>query len=177
MNSAPAGIQRYRTYIKAAPQQVWDAVTRPELSVHYGYAPVVDYGGAVGAHYKAYPNEGMKQFPNMPAVICDGEILEWQPPFRLVQTFRMLMEPLLAAEGFTHLSYDIQPVRGGVTRLVITHDVSRTPGLASLVAGQHEDKGAGGGWHEIVSGLKTLLETGKPLPFQSGAPASDCAGD
>src|SRR5215475_5321364 len=174
--SATAGIQRYRTYIKAAPQEVWDALTKPELTVQYGYAPVVDYGAAVGAHYKAYPNEGMKQFPNVPAVICDGEILEWQPPFKLVQTFRMLMEPTLAAEGFTELTYDIQPVRGGVTRLLITHDVAGTPALASVVAGEHEDKGGGGGWHEIVSGLKTLLETGKPLPFQSGPASAECAG-
>jgi hypothetical protein len=58
-----------------------------------------------------------------------------------------------------------------VCRLTLTHDVSGAPLWAGVLRGERERDGAGGGWSEILSGLKTLLETGAPLPFQSG-PAS-----
>jgi hypothetical protein len=58
--------------------------------------------------------------------------------------------------------------RGGVTKLTVTHDLTGAPKLHSVVAGENESNGAGGGWSEILSGLKTLLETGSQLPFQSG---------
>lgn len=167
-------IQRYCTYIKATPQAVWDALTKPEWTVQYGYAPLVDYELRVGGRFRAHPNAGMKQFPGMPEVIIDGEVLEVQVPNKIVQTWRMLMEPQLAAEGFTRLTCEIDAVRGGVSRLVITHDLTGAPRLAAVVAGEFEAQGAGGGWNEVVSGLKTLLETGAPLPFQSG-PQKDCA--
>ena len=165
---SPRIVQTYRVYIKASPQAVWDALTQPEWTLKYGYAPVVDYDLRVGGAFRAYPNEGMKQFPNIPDVIIDGEILEVNAPRRLVQTWRMLMDPDLAAEGFTRLTVELQPARGGVTRLTVTHDLSGAPKLAALVSGERESQGAGGGWHEILSGLKTLLETGTPLPAQSG---------
>jgi uncharacterized protein YndB with AHSA1/START domain len=168
-----AAIQTYRAYIKATPQAIWDALTRPEWSIKYGYAPLVDYDLRVGGQFRAYPNEGMKQFPNIPDVITDGEILEVQVHRKLVQTWRMLMDPGLAAEGFTRLTCEIEAARGGVSRLTVTHDLTGAPKLAALVAGEWESRGAGGGWNEIISGLKTLLETGAQLPFQSG-PQKDC---
>jgi uncharacterized protein YndB with AHSA1/START domain len=115
----------------------------------------------------------MKKFPNIPDVIIDGEIIEAAPPHRIVQTWRMLMDPGLAAEGFTRLTAEIDAVRGGVTRLTVRHDVTGAPNIAALVAGECESKGAGGGWYEVLSGLKTVLETGAQLPFQSG-PANQC---
>jgi uncharacterized protein YndB with AHSA1/START domain len=109
----------------------------------------------------------MKQF-GMPDPIIDGEVLEADAPNKLVQTWRMLMDPAMAAEGFTRLTYEIVPVRGGVTRLAVTHDVTGAPKLSALLAGDGESTGTGGGWSEVLSGLKTLLETGVQLPFQSG---------
>jgi uncharacterized protein YndB with AHSA1/START domain len=161
-------VQMYRVYIKATPQAIWEAITRPEWTVRYGYAPLVEYDLRAGGRFRAYPNEGMKAFPEVPDVILDGEVIEATPPHKLVQTWRMLMDPGLAAEGFTRLTYDIEAVRGGVTRLTVTHDVSGAPKLAALLAGSNEATGAGGGWSEVLSGLKTLLETGVQLPFQSG---------
>jgi len=161
-------VQIYRVYIKATPQAIWEAITKPEWTKKYGYAPLVDYELRAGGTFRCYPNEGMKAFPNVPDVIIDGEVIEATPPRRLVQTWRMLMDPALAAEGFTRLTYDIEPVRGGVTRLTVTHDLTGAAQLAVVVAGELEYKGAGGGWSEILSGLKTLLETGAQLPFQSG---------
>ncbi len=160
-------IQTYRVYIKATPQAIWDALTKREWTVKYGYAPLVEYDLRPGGAYRALPNEGMRAL-GITDVIIDGEVIEVEPPRHLVQTWRMLMEPTLAAEGFTGLTVDLEPVRGGVTRLTLTHDLTGAPQLASLVAGEHEAHGAGGGWNEVLSGLKTLLETGTPLPFQSG---------
>ena len=53
-------IQTYRVYIKATPQAVWDGLTRPEWTVKYGYAPLVDYELRPGGAYRAHPNDGMK---------------------------------------------------------------------------------------------------------------------
>jgi uncharacterized protein YndB with AHSA1/START domain len=74
----------------------------------------------------------------------------------------------LAAEAFTKLTWELQPVRGGVTKVTVTHDVTGAPMWAAVLRGDHESSGAGGGWNEVLSGLKTLLETGHQLPFQSG---------
>lgn len=167
---APRTVHVYRIYIHAPPQAVWDAITRPEWTVRYGYAPLVAYDLRVGGAFRAHANEGMKAFPEIPDVIGEGEVLEVDPPRRLAQTWRMTMTPELAAEAATRLTWEIDPVRGGVTRLTVTHDLAGAPMWEAVASGQAEDSGAGGGWNEILSGLKTLLETGEPLPFQSGRP-------
>jgi uncharacterized protein YndB with AHSA1/START domain len=120
-----------------------------------------------GRAFRAHANEGMKP-AGCPDVISDGEVIEADPPRKLVQTWRMTMTPEMAAEEVTRLTYDIEPVRGGVTKLTVTHDVSGAPMWAAVLRGESESSGAGGGWSEILSGLKTWLETGQQLPFQSG---------
>jgi uncharacterized protein YndB with AHSA1/START domain len=163
-------VQVYRVYIKATPQAIWDAITRPEWTERYGYAGLVDFDLRPGGAFRIHANAGMKAYPGVPDVISDGEVIEADPPHKLVQTWRMLMSPELAAEGFTRLTYEIEAVRGGVTRLTVTHDASSAPLFAAVLAGENEAHGAGGGWNEVLSGLKTLLETGAQLPFQSGQP-------
>ncbi len=165
--TATTTLQVYKTYINATPDAIWDAFTKPEYTVRYGYAPLVDYEMRPGGKYRCYPNEGMKRL-GITGEICDGEVIEVDAPRRLVQSWRMLMDPTLAGEGFTRLTLDLAPVRGGVTKVTLTHDLTGAPRHASLVAGEHEAHGAGGGWSEVLSGLKTLLETGTQLPFQSG---------
>ena len=165
-------IQKYTVYVKATPQAIWDALTKAEWTVKYGYAPLVDYELQAGGKFRAYPNQGMKEF-GVPDVIIDGEVLEATAPRKLAQTWRMLMDPGMAAEGFTRLTYEIEPARGGVTKLTVTHDLTGAPMLTRVVTGESESEGAGGGWNEILSGLKTLLETGSQLPFQSG-PEKGC---
>jgi uncharacterized protein YndB with AHSA1/START domain len=160
-------IQVYRVYINATPEAIWDAITKPEWTVKYGYAPLVEYDLWAGGAFRAHANEGMKAF-GCPDVISDGEVIEANPPRKLVQTWRMTMTPEMAAEGFTRLTYDIEPARGGVTKLTVTHDVTGAPMWAAVLRGESESSGAGGGWSEILSGLKTVLETGQQLPFQSG---------
>jgi uncharacterized protein YndB with AHSA1/START domain len=160
-------VQMYSVYIKATPEAVWEAITKPEWTAQYGYATLVDYELKSGGAFRVYANEGMKQM-GCPDIISDGEVTEAEPPRKLVQTWRMTMTPEMAAEAFTKLTWDIEPVRGGVTKLTVTHDVTGAPMWAAVLAGEHEPNGAGGGWNEILSGLKTLLETGHQLPFQSG---------
>jgi len=157
----------HRVYIKATPEAIWEALTDPGWTVQYGYAPLVEYDLHSMGAFRALANEGMKAM-GCPDVISDGEVIEADPPRKLVQTWRMTMTPELAAEAFTRLTYDLEPVRGGVTKLTVTHDVSGAPMWASVLRGESESSGAGGGRSEILSGLKTLLETGQQLPFQSG---------
>jgi uncharacterized protein YndB with AHSA1/START domain len=160
-------ILMHRVYIRATPEAIWEAITQPEWTVQYGYAPLVEYELRAGGAFRAHANEGMIAL-DCPEIISDGEVIEADPPRRLVQTWRMTMTPEMAAEAFTRLTHDIEPVRGGVTRLTITHDMTGAPMWAGVMRGESESGGAGGGWSEILSGLKTLLETGQPLPFQSG---------
>jgi uncharacterized protein YndB with AHSA1/START domain len=159
--------QIYRVYIRATPEAIWEAITKPEWTVRYGYAPLVEYDLRAGGAFRAHANEGMKAL-GCPEIISDGEVIEADPPRRLVQTYRMTMTPEMAAEAFTRLTYEIEPARGGVTKLTVTHDVTGAPGWAAVLRGEGETSGAGGGWSETLSGLKTLLETGEQLPFQSG---------
>ena len=160
-------VQMYRVYIQATPEAIWDAITQPEWTARYGYAPLVEYDLRPGGAFRAHANDGMKAF-GCPEIISDGEVIDADPPYRLVQTYRMTMTPEMAAEGFTQLTYEIEPVRGGVTRLTVTHDATGAPMWAAVLRGEGEAGGAGGGWNETLSGLKTLLETGRQLPFQSG---------
>jgi hypothetical protein len=73
----------------------------------------------------------------------------------------MVMDPGTAAESSTRLTYEIEESQGGVTKLTLIHDTQGAPRLASILSGEWEEQGAGGGWSWILSDLKSLLETGK----------------
>jgi uncharacterized protein YndB with AHSA1/START domain len=158
--------QVYRVYIKASPQAVWDAITKPEWTERYGYGSRVEYDLRPGGRYRAFSTEEMKAARAemgggpTPDVIVDGEVIEANPPHRLVQTWRMLMDPGTTAEGFTRLTYEVVETRPGVSKLTLTHELEGAPRLATFVGGDMESIGAGGGWAEALSDLKTLLETG-----------------
>jgi uncharacterized protein YndB with AHSA1/START domain len=155
--------QVYRVYIRTTPERVWDAITKPEWTERYGYGAVADYDLQPGGRAIARPGAAMRTFPGVPDVIIDGEILESDPPRKLVQTWRMLMDPTMQAEGFTRLTHEIEAIDGGVTKLTVTHELEGAPALASMVAGESESSGAGGGWAWVLSDLKTLLESGEAM--------------
>ncbi|GIF51366.1 uncharacterized protein YndB with AHSA1/START domain [Asanoa ferruginea] len=155
-------VQVHRVYIKATANAIWDAITKPEWTARYGHRGLSDYDLRPGGAFKGRANEGMIA-RGVPEVAVDGEVVEADPPRRLVQTFRMLMDPGLAAEGFSRLTYEIDERDNGVCTLTVTHDLSGAPGLAALMRGDYEAMGAGGGWPWTLSGLKTLLETGKEM--------------
>jgi len=155
-------IQVYRVYIRATPDAIWTAITDPDWTDRYGYGGRAQYELRPGGSFRLLASEGMRA-QGVPEVAVDGEVIEADPPRKLVQTWRLAMEASLAAEGFTRLTYEIEPLESGVTKLTITHDLTDTPVHAGLVAGEMEDTGAGGGWAWVLSGLKTVLETGAPL--------------
>jgi len=162
MTPAATGVettQVYCVYIKATPEAIWEAITSPEWTNRYGYGGDVDYDLRTGGAFRVHASEEFLA-AGAPPVVVDGEVVECDPPRRLVQTWRMLMDPGLAAEGFTRLTYEIEPAEHGGTRLTMTHDLDGAPGLAAMVGGELEDTGAGGGWAFVLSDLKSLLETG-----------------
>ena len=159
--------QIYRIFIRATPQAIWDAITTPEWTQRFGYGLIDEFELRPGGRYRGHPNQGMIAM-GMTEVVVDGEVIEADPPRKLVVTWRMAMDPRLAAEGFTRLTYEIEEGRGGVSRLSVIHDLTGTPGHAAMVAGIKQGPGEGGGWAWILSDLKSLLESGQPMSTHQG---------
>jgi uncharacterized protein YndB with AHSA1/START domain len=151
-------VQVHRVYIKAGAQAVWDAITAPEWNGRYGYQCPADYDLRPGGAYRGLSNAAMREM-GAPDVIIDGEVIEADPPRRLVQTWRALFTPETTAEGFTRLTWEIDEKPAGLCRLTVTHDVTDAPLVAAQTSGEMVE--AGGGWALILSDMKTLLETGE----------------
>ena len=160
-NAVATGI--YRVYIRATPQAVWDAITDPAWNERFGYPGRSEYDLRKGGAFRAVsPPEA--QAMGMPEVVADGEVLEADPPRKLVQTWRFLYEPLMS-EGFKRLTWDIEDDDGGITRLTLTHELEDAPVTAEQVGAASVTRifEGGGGWPMILSDLKSLLETGEPM--------------
>jgi uncharacterized protein YndB with AHSA1/START domain len=153
-------VQVHRIYIRVPAQRVWDALLSPEWSDRYGYGGFVQSDLRPGSPFASTAGTGMQEH-GVSGPIVDGEVVESDPPRRFVQTWRMLMDDGLKAEGFTRLTYELVET-DGVTRLTVTHDVTGAPQLAALVSGAYDDQpgAGGGGWPWVLSDLKSLLETG-----------------
>jgi len=161
MAEAGVGAARvFEVYIKASPRAIWDAVTLPEWNERYGYRARSEYELRPGGAFRAYAGDAMKAY-GAPDVVVDGEVLEVDPPHRLVQTYRFLWDPALEAEGFTKVTWEIGKPYQGVTKVTLRHEVAGAPLTEAQVTGQVAE--TGGGWAMILSDLKTLLETGKPM--------------
>ena len=93
-----------------APEAIWDAITKPEWTERYGYGGRAEFDLRPGGAYRGLTNEAMRSM-GAPEVAVDGEVIEADPPRKLVQTWRMLMDPEMAAEGFTRLTYEIERAR------------------------------------------------------------------
>ena len=136
--------QVYSVFIKATPEQIWEAITNPEFTEKYFYASRVELANG---RRRAFGPEGQ--------LWGDEAILEEDPPRRLVHGWRALYDPELAEEATSRVTWEIDQQEGGVSRLTVTHDqLEGAPKTAESVAG---------GWMYVLSGLKTLLETGEPL--------------
>ena len=138
--------QVYQVFIKAPAEQVWRALVDPEWTQKYFYGTRKEYDLRPGGRFRSVSADSGEP-------MVDGEVLEVEPQRRLVQTWRFLYDPELTAEGFTRVTYELEE-SDGLTKLTATHDLEGAPKTAEHVAG---------GWSYILSGLKTLLETGKPL--------------
>lgn len=158
--------QIHRIEIKAPPERVWEAITTPEWAERYGYQAPVTYDLRPGGAFRGFPSAQMVPDGAPSGVdadaILEGEVLEVDPPRRLVQTWHALWSPELAAEPTTRLTYELEPGADGVTTLTITHEAEGAPSHAAQVSGEVEN--AGGGWPEILRDLKRLLEDEAPTP-------------
>jgi uncharacterized protein YndB with AHSA1/START domain len=159
--------QVYRVYIRSTPQAIWNAITDPDWTERYGYGGRAEFDLRPGGTYRGMSSEAMRAM-GAPEVAVDGEVIEADPPNKLVMSWRMLMDDDMIAEGFTRLTYEIEEGKGGVTKLTLTHDLEGAPRLAVLLSGGLEDAGAGGGWNWVLSDLKTLLETGTSMDVRDG---------
>jgi len=140
--------QVYQVYIKASPEQVWEAITRPEFTEKYFYGARVETTGQAGTPVRYLSPDGSQLWG-------DDMILESERPRRLVMGWRALYDPEMAAEERSRVTWEIEEQPGGVCRLTVIHDqLEGAPKTAAKVSG---------GWMFIISGLKTVLETGEPL--------------
>lgn len=143
-----------RVYIRATPEAVWDAITKPEWTERYGYGGRVEIDLSPGGAFRAVASKEMVA-AGMPEVPIEGEVIEVDPPRKLVQTWSANWND----EPPTRLTYEIEASESGVTKLTVTHDLDGAPETAAMVSGEVEN--AGGGWSKVLSDLKTLLETGR----------------
>lgn len=151
--------QVFEIYIKASAERIWEAITSPEWTAKYGYQGPMHYELRPGGRFEARSNDMMRQM-GLPEVIVDGEVLECVPHRRLVQTYRWLFTDENKAEGFTKVTFEIEPTPAGFSRLTVTHEVAGAPMMAQAIKSKFDLQG-GGGWNWILSDLKSLLETGK----------------
>jgi uncharacterized protein YndB with AHSA1/START domain len=140
-----ATTQIYNVFIKATPEEIWEAITKPEFTQKYFYGARIETVG--GRRVSHGPNDELWG---------DEPIIEEDPPRKLVHGWRSQYDPELAAEEPSRVTWEIEPQDGGYSLLTVTHDqLEGAPKTAESVRGP--------GWMMVLSGLKTLLETGKPL--------------
>ena len=143
--SAPVDeVAVFEIYIKTTPERLWEAITDPQLRSKYSFGVGTTSDWTPGSSYRA-------EIPGV-AEISGGENIEIDPPRLLVQTFNALWSDDVKAEGPTRVSWEIEPV-GTSCRLTVVHSGLRRGASAELY----------GGWPMVLSGLKTLLETGEQL--------------
>ena len=135
----------FEIFIKTTPERLWEAITDREMRARYSFGVGTESDWSGGSTYKA----------SVPAVIdiAEGENVEVDPPRRLVQTFTALWSDEVKAEGASRVTWEIEPVGDDSCRLTVIHDQLK-PGASNELYG---------GWPQILSGLKTLLETGEDL--------------
>jgi len=135
----------FEIYIKTTPQRLWEAITDDEERRKYSFGVGVRSDWSPGSHIETY-------HPAAGIAIGEGEILEIDPPRLLVHSFIALWSDEVKGEGTSRVTWEIEQV-GDSCRLTLTHDQLRENANSELY----------GGWPMILSGLKTLLETGETL--------------
>jgi uncharacterized protein YndB with AHSA1/START domain len=135
----------FEIFIKTTPERLWEAITDPKQRAQYSFGVETNSDWMPGSRYQAiHRGAGI--------TIAEGENLEVDPPRRLVQSFTALWSDDAKAEGTSRVTWEIQQVDDSC-RLTVVHDQLREGANSELY----------GGWPMILSGLKTLLETGETL--------------
>ena len=133
----------FEIYIKTTPERLWQAITDTEMRRKYTFGAVVTSDWAPGSRYAGRGHGHL---------IFEGENLEVDPPRRLVQSFQAVWGEDVKGEGTSRVTWEIEPI-GDSCRLTVTHDQLREGANNQLY----------GGWPMILSGIKTLLESGEML--------------
>ena len=134
----------FEIYIKSTPDRLWQAITDSDIRAKYNFGAGVKGDWTPGSRLEmSHPKGGL---------LGEGEVLEVEPPRRLVHTMTALWSDDVKNEGPSRVTWEIEPV-GDSCRLTLIHDQLREGANAELY----------GGWPMILSGLKTLLETGELL--------------
>jgi uncharacterized protein YndB with AHSA1/START domain len=137
----------YVTYIRTTPEKLWSALTDDvEFMKQYWFGTHCESTWTAGSPWKHIDDDG--------AILDAGEIVEAQPPRRLVIRWQNESRPELKAEGMSECTIDLEPV-GPAVKLSITHTIDRAP--SEFIAG------VSGGWPKVVSNLKSMLEIGSPV--------------
>jgi uncharacterized protein YndB with AHSA1/START domain/DNA-binding transcriptional ArsR family regulator len=135
----------FEIFIKTTPERLWEAITDTEMRSRYSFGVRIESDWTTGSEYTS----------GVPGVIdiAAGENLEVDPPRKLVQSFNALWSDEVKSEGTSRVTWEIEPVGDDSCRLTVVHDQLRKDASDELY----------GGWPQILSGLKTLLETGEDL--------------
>jgi uncharacterized protein YndB with AHSA1/START domain len=149
--------QVYQVFIQASPERVWEAITTSKFTTQYYFGSPIESDWQPGSTYSMPGPDGS-------AIWIDGTIIEADPGRRLVQTFNAHWKPELDGEKATRVTWDIEKM-GDACKLTVVHDEFE---VGALLYDEVDD----GGWSQILSGLKTLLEVGKPLVVEMPEPAS-----
>ena len=135
----------FEIYIKTTPERLWEAITDSELRSRYSFGVGITSDWAAGSAYSAtHAGAGVP--------ISEGENVVVEPPRRLVQSMTALWSDEVRSAGTSRVTWEIEPI-GDSCRLTVTHDQLPEGASGELY----------GGWPMILSGLKTLLETGELL--------------
>ena len=135
----------FEIYIKTTPERLWEAIVDPALRRKYNFGVGVESDWTPGSSYVSFPSGGDDP-------IAQGENVEVDPPNRLVPTFNALWGDDVRQEDTSRVTWEITQVADSC-RLTVTHAELRDTANEQLY----------GGWPMILSGLKTLLETGEVL--------------
>jgi uncharacterized protein YndB with AHSA1/START domain len=134
----------YVTFIRTTPAKLWEALTDPKFTRQYWFDMTIDCAWTQGASWKMKRADG--------SLTDSGEIVEIDPPRRMVIRWFNEWSPELKAEGASRCTITLEPGERAV-KLTITHEIERPDSkLIDAVSG---------GWPKILSNLKSLLETGE----------------
>jgi uncharacterized protein YndB with AHSA1/START domain len=142
----------YVTFIRTTPAKLWEALTDPGFIRQYWFGITIECGWTKGSPWKlSYPDG---------AVDTTGEVLEIDPPRRMIIRWQNESKPELKAEGPSRCTMELEPA-GSAVKLTITHEIEQ-PDSRLITA-------VSGGWPRVVSNLKSLLETGEPAFAEKSA--------
>lgn len=137
----------FQIYIRATAETIWKAITETEFRRQYFFGSTIESDFKPGSPLKSVSPDG--------ELWSDDTVLECEPPHVLSHTWRSLWDEDAADEPESRVTWRVEPQDGGICKLTVTHD--------RLEASPATARGVSGGWAFIISGLKSVLETGQPL--------------